>query len=62
MRGRGRTLLLTVAILAAFWLVFSRLRIVVWVHASFGQILIVFLVLAAAVFLGLDYVVNRGKP
>jgi hypothetical protein len=61
MSGRGRALLLTVAVLVAFWLIFSRLRIVVWVNASFGQILILFVILAAVIFLGLDHLINRSR-
>ncbi len=61
MGGRGRSLLLTLAVLAAFWLIFSRLRFIVWVHASFGQILILFVVLAVVIFLGLDQLINGRR-
>ena len=61
MAARGRSFLLTIAVLVAFWLVFSRLRFVVFVRASFGQILILFLVIAVVIFLGLDHLFNRGK-
>ncbi|MCC7355875.1 MAG: hypothetical protein IT330_19215 [Anaerolineae bacterium] len=62
MGGRGRSLLLTIAVLVAFWLIFSRLRFVVWVNASFGQILILFVVLAVVIFLGLDQLINGRRP
>jgi hypothetical protein len=61
MRQRGRTVLLTLAVLAAFWLIFSRLRIVVWVQANFVQILILFVVLAVVIFLGLDQLINGSR-
>ncbi|MER2599484.1 MAG: hypothetical protein ABTQ73_08190 [Caldilineales bacterium] len=57
----GRPLLVTVAVLIAFWLIWSKLRIVVWVHAEFWQILLLFGVLAVAIFLGLDHFFNRSK-
>ena len=60
-RRRGTTLAVTVAILIAFWLIWSKLRIVVWVQASFWQILLLFVVLAVAIFLGIDWVLNRNR-
>ena len=61
MGGRGRSVLLTIAVLVAFWLIFSRLRIIVWVNAGFGQILILFVVLAVVIFLGLDQLINGRR-
>jgi len=61
MKPRARSLLLTVAVLIAFWLIWSRLNFVVFVHASFWQILLVFGVLALVVFLGLDHLINRSR-
>jgi type VI protein secretion system component VasF len=58
---RGKSLAITLAVLIAFWLIWSRLRIVVWVQASFWQILLVFVVLAAALFLGIDHLLNRTR-
>ncbi|MCS6843505.1 MAG: hypothetical protein NZ528_04150 [Caldilineales bacterium] len=57
----GRPLILTVAVLVAFWLIWSRLRIVVWVNAEFWQILVLFVVLAVVLFLGLDHLLNRSR-
>ena len=61
MRARIRAMLLTIAVLIAFGLIFSRLRIIVWVNATFGQILLLFGVLAVVIFLGLDQLINGGK-
>lgn len=57
----GRPLILTVAVLIAFWLIWSKLRIVVFVNASFGQILLLFAVLAVVLFLGIDHLLNRDR-
>lgn len=57
----GRPLILTVAVLVAFWLIWSRLRIVVWVNAEFWQILLLFVVIAVVLFLGLDHLLNRSR-
>lgn len=62
MAARGRSLLLTIAVLVAFWLVFSRLHFIVFVRGSFGQILLLFLVIAVVIYLGLDHLINRGRP
>lgn len=61
MRTRSRSLLLTIAVLIAFWLIWSRLHFVVFVSASFWQVLLVFAVLAVVIFLGLDHLLNRGR-
>jgi len=58
---RGRSLAITLAVLIAFWLIWSKLRIVVWVQASFWQILLLFAILAAALFLGIDYLLNHDR-
>jgi hypothetical protein len=50
-----------VAVLIAFWLIWSRLNIVVWVRASFGQLLLLIAVLAVVLFLGLDHLLNRTR-
>ncbi|MFZ2487079.1 MAG: hypothetical protein WAZ19_03065 [Anaerolineae bacterium] len=57
----GRSLILTIAVLIAFWLIWSKLRIVVFVNASFSQILLLFAVLAVALFLGIDYLLNHDR-
>lgn len=61
MARRGTSLAITLAVLIAFWLIWSKLRIVVWVQASFTQILILFAVLALALFLGIDHLLNRTR-
>ncbi len=61
MKSRSRSLLLTVAVLIAFWLIWSRLRVIVWVRADFGQLLLLFGILAVAIFLGLDHIINRNR-
>ncbi len=60
-RRRGTTAAITLAVLIAFWLIWSKLRIVVWVQASFWQILLLMLILAVALFLGIDYLLNRSR-
>ncbi len=57
----GRSVLLTAAVLIAFWLVWSRLRFIVWVQASFWQVLLVMGVIVLALFLGLDHLFNRTR-
>lgn len=61
MNPRARAFLLTIAVLIAFWLIWSRLRFVVWVQADFSQILLLFGVLALVIFLGLDHLINRSR-
>ncbi|NOZ71895.1 MAG: hypothetical protein GXP38_08270 [Chloroflexi bacterium] len=61
MKSRSRSILLTIAVLIAFWLIWSRMRFVVWVHAEFSQILLLFGILAVAIFLGLDHLFNRER-
>ena len=61
MKPRARSLSLTIAVLIAFWLIWSRLNFVVFVSASFWQILLVFAVLAVVIFLGLDHLFNRSR-
>ncbi len=51
----------TIAVLVAFWLIWSKLHIIVWVQATFWQILLLFAVLAVAIFLGLDHLFNRTR-
>ena len=60
-RRSGTTFAITAAVLIAFWLIWSRLRIVVWVQASFWQILLLFAILAIVLFLGIDHLLNRQR-
>ncbi len=59
--GRLRAVIITIAVLVAFWLIWSRLHIVVWVRAEFWQLLLLMAVLAVAIFLGLDHLLNRTR-
>lgn len=61
MNLRARPFVLAIAVLIAFWLIWSRLQFVVWVHANFWQILILFGVIALALFLAIDHLLNRSK-
>lgn len=61
MRSRGRGLLMGIALAVAFWFIWSRLRIFVWVRLSGLQLLGLFAVLAVAIFLVLDHLVNRTR-
>jgi len=61
MKSRGQGLFIGIAIVIAFWLIWSRLRIHVWVHLSGWQLLALFAVLALGIFLVLDHVANRSR-
>ncbi len=61
MRRRGTSLAITLAVVIAFWLIWSKLRIIVFVQADFWQILILFAVLAVALFVGIDHLLNRTR-
>jgi hypothetical protein len=61
MRSRGQGLLVGIALVVAFWLIWSRLRIHVWVRLSGLQLLGLFAVLALAVYLVLDHLANRTR-
>jgi len=61
MARRGTSLAITLAVVIAFWLIWSKLRIIVFVQASFWQILILFAVLAVALFVGIDHLLNRTR-
>jgi hypothetical protein len=58
---RVSTLALAAAVLIAFWLIWSRLRFVVWVQASFWQIILIFAVLAVVLYLAIDHLVNGRR-
>lgn len=61
MKRRGISLSLTLAVVIAFWLIWSRLRFVVFVQASFWQIALLFLVFAVVLYLALDHLLNRSR-
>jgi hypothetical protein len=61
MKKRSQNLLIGIAIIIAFWLIWNRLRIHVWVRLSGWQLLAVFAVLALGIFLALDHIVNRTR-
>lgn len=61
MRRHGSSLAVTLAVVIAFWLIWSRLRIVIWVQAALWQILLFFAVVAVALYLVLDHLFNRSR-
>lgn len=61
MKKRSQELLVGIAIIIAFWLIWSRLRIHVWVRLSGLQLIALFVVLALAIFVILDHIWNRTR-
>ncbi len=61
MRRQGTSVAVTLAVLIAFWLIWSKLRIVIWVQASFWQLLLLFAVLAVVLYLVIDHLLNRTR-
>ncbi len=61
MKANNRGFLLAIAVLIVFWLVWSRLRIHVWIRLSGWQSLVMFGVAALAIFLVLEHLVNRER-
>ncbi len=61
MKSRGQGLLIGIAIVIAFWLIWSRLNIHVFVRLSGLQLLGLFGILAIAIYLVLDHLVNRTR-
>lgn len=61
MKSRGRGVLVAIAFIIAFWLVWSRLNIHIWIRLSGWQALIIFGALVLAIFLVLEHVVNRTR-
>jgi hypothetical protein len=61
MRRVGRSVVISLAALIAFWLIWEKLRIIVFVHAEFWQILLLFGVLAVVLYLGIDHLLNRSR-
>lgn len=55
MRKLTRRLLLGLAFVFAFVLIWQKLRIVVWIHATFGQLLLLFVGLAFAIYLVFEW-------
>jgi len=56
---RNKQIALALALLIAFGLVWSRLRIYVWLHASFWPVVLLLLGLALALYLGLSALIER---
>jgi uncharacterized membrane protein len=56
---RNQKIALALAILLAFGLVWSRLRIYVWLHASLWAVLVALFCLVLAFYLGLSAVTER---
>ncbi len=55
MRKLTRRLLLGLALVFAFLLIWQKLHIVVWVHAELWQLLLLFLGLAFAIYLVFEW-------
>jgi len=55
MRKLTRRLLLGLAFVFAFILIWQKLRIVVFIHATFGQLLLLFVGLAFAIYLVFEW-------
>ena len=55
MRRLTRRVLLGLALVFAFILIWQKLHIVVWVHATFLQLLILFVGLAFAIYLVFEW-------
>jgi len=55
MRKLTRRLLLGLAFIFAFLLIWQKLRIVVFIHATFGQLLLLFVGLALAIYLVFEW-------
>ena len=56
MRKLTRRLLLGLAFVFAFILIWQKIRIVVWIHATFGQLLLLFVGLAFAIYLVFEWI------
>lgn len=52
MRQRARKIATALAILVTFWLIWSKLHIVIWVNMPWWGLLVI----AVAVFLAIDYI------
>ncbi len=61
MKSRGRGVLVAIAFIIAFWLVWSRLNIHIWIRLSGWQALVMFGGLVLAIFLVLEHIVNRTR-
>ncbi len=61
MSRRNNRWIAGLAVIAAVWLIWSRLHVVVWVQASFWQIVLVIVVVAAVVYLVVDHLINRTR-
>ena len=60
MRRIARRLLWALALALAAILVWRKVRIVVWVHASLWQLLLLFLGLAVGIYLVLELLLSRS--
>jgi len=56
---RRKKIALTLALLLAFWLVWSRVRIYLWLHASLWPVVLVLIGLALALYPGLSALIER---
>jgi len=60
MRRTTRRLLFALALVFAFAVIWRKVRIVLWVHVGFWQLLILFLVLAIAIYLVFELLLGRS--
>jgi hypothetical protein len=61
MRGRSRSLLFTLALVIALYLVWQRVRFIILVPLTVWQFAGLLLVIAVVIFLFLDHLVNRTR-
>jgi hypothetical protein len=61
MRARSRSLLFTIALVVAFYLVWRKVRIVFIVPLTPWQFALLLLVIAVVIFLVLDHLLNRSR-
>jgi len=59
---RNKQIALALALLIAFGLVWSRLRIYVWLHASFWPVVLLLLGLALALYVGISALMEQRPP
>ena len=61
MKNYSQRFLIGIAVLVAFWLIWSRLRIHVWVNLSGWQLMVLFAVLVLGIFLVLEHLISRAR-
>ncbi len=61
MKNRTTSLLIVIALVIVFWLIWSRLHIIVFVPMPWYVLLGLMIGLALAIFLALDHLFNRSQ-